>query len=96
MRVTVDLLGVLGGRRRAGRALDLELPEGLTAGELLRRLADRCGAPFREAVESPDPRLPRHIRMFADGEMVSRREQVLAAAGAGRVTVVLLTPMVGG
>jgi hypothetical protein len=85
-------------RRRLGRSFDLELRDGVTAGDLLRALASRCGAPFRQAPESSDSRLPRHIRMFADGEMLVTREQTLApAAGlANGVTVVLLTPMMGG
>ncbi len=76
MRVTIKLLGVLApeNRRRQGRSFDLELRDGVTAGELLRSLARRCGAPFRQAIESPDSRLPRHIRMFADGEMLVTRE----------------------
>jgi hypothetical protein len=75
--------------------------DGVTAGDLLRALADRCGAPFREALASPDDRLPRHIRVFADGELLTTREQPLlprvppGASGSG-VTVVLLTPMIGG
>jgi hypothetical protein len=100
MRVTVKLLGVLGSedRRRPSRSIDLELREGVTVGELLRALARRCGAPFRQAVESPDSRLPRHIRMFADGEMLVSRDQTLVRAGgfSDAVTVVLLTPMMGG
>jgi hypothetical protein len=100
MRVTVKLLGVLGSRDRgrSGRCFDLTLSDDVTAGDLLRALADRCGAPFRDAVESPDGRLPRHIRMFAGSEMLVEREQALAtaSAGAGGVTVVLLTPMMGG
>ena len=100
MRVTIKLLGVLApdDRRRLGRSFDLELRDGVTAGELLRSLARRCGAPFRQAIESPDSRLPRHIRMFADGEMLVTREQTLASANglSDGVTVVLLTPMMGG
>ena len=100
MRVTIKLLGVLSpeDRRRRGRPFDLELRDGVTAGELLRALARRCGAPFRQAIESPDSRLPRHIRMFADGEMLVTREQKLAPANelSDGVTVVLLTPMMGG
>jgi len=100
MRVTVKLLGVLApeDRRRVGRSFDLELHDGVTAGELLRALARRCEAPFRRAIDSSDSRLPRDIRMFADGEMVVTREQVLAPADglSDGVTVVLLTPMMGG
>jgi len=100
MRVTVKLLGVLGPRDRGrpGRSFDLTFRDDVTAGDLLRALADRCGAPFREAIDSSDGRLPRHIRMFAGSEMLVEREQALApaAVGAGGVTVVLLTPMMGG
>lgn len=99
MRVTVKLLGVLGppapGRRRS---FELELGEDATAGAVLRALAGRCGAPFRQAVESRDARLPPHIRMFADGEMLVSREQDVAPPErlSEGVTVVLLTPMMGG
>ena len=100
MRVTVKLLGVLGPRERGrgGRSLDLVLGDNVTAGDLLRALADRFGPPFRAASESSDARLPRHIRMFAGGEMLVRREQTLAPAHAvsDGVTVVLLSPMMGG
>lgn len=100
MRVTVKLLGVLApeDRRRLGGSLDLELHDGVTAGELLRDLAARCAGPFRQALESADSRLPRQVRMFADGEMLVSRDQALATGKALRdgVTVVLLTPMMGG
>ena len=100
MRVTVKLLGVLAQRIDGGwddHSIS-SLRDGVTAGELLRALAKRCGAPFRQAIESPDSRLPRHIRMFADGEMLVTREQTLASANglSDGVTVVLLTPMMGG
>jgi hypothetical protein len=100
MRVTVKLLGVLApeDRRRVGGALQLELREGVTAGELLRDLAGRCGASFRQAIESTDSRLPRHVRMFANGEMLVSRDQSLSSGGrlGDGVTVVLLTPLMGG
>lgn len=100
MRVAVRLLGVLAPRdcRREDRSFALELDDGVTAGDVLRTLAARFGAPFRQALESPDSRLPRHIRMFADGEMLVTRDQPLAPASrlARGVTVVLLTPMMGG
>lgn len=100
VQVTVKLCGVLApeDRRNLGRSFDLELRDDVTAGELLRDLAARCGATFRQALESPDSRLPRHIRMFANGEMLVSRDQTLNSArgpDAG-VTVVLLAPMMGG
>jgi hypothetical protein len=100
MRVNVKLLGVLApeARRRLGRSFDLDLHEDVTAGELLGVLAKRCGAPFCDAVRSSDPRLPRHIRLFAEGEMLTTREQTLAPENgfSHGITVVLLTPMMGG
>ena len=103
MKVHVKLHGVLGpcDDARTRRCFDLVMRDGVTAGDLLRVLADRCGAPFREALASPDDRLPRHIRMFVAGELLTTREQPLLpgvppdAPGSG-VTVVLLTPMMGG
>jgi len=99
MNVRVELHGVL-GPREPGRetGFDLSLQRDVTAGDLLRELAPRCGAPLREAIESSDARLPRHIRMFSNGEMLSTLEQPLVptlAQGAS-VTVVLLSPMMGG
>lgn len=103
MKVRVKLFGVLGSRDRArtGRCFDLVLRDNVTAGDVLRALADRCGSPFHEALASPDDRLPRHIRMFADSELLTTREQrllphVAQGAPGGGVTVVLLTPMMGG
>lgn len=102
MRVQVKLHGVLSPatRGRPGRpaSFDWQLAETSTAGDLLSALADRCEGAFREALESPDERLPRHIRMFADGELLTSRRQalVLAGEGASGVTVVLLSPMMGG
>ncbi len=99
-KVTVKVVGGqnAGATRRAAGTFDLHLRDGVTAGELLHVLAERCGPPFHEALESTDPRLPRHIRMFADGEMLVTRKQALAPGhGAQRgVTVVLLRPMMGG
>ena len=98
MRVTVRLSGVLGPADPGRRSFELELREAATAGEVLRALAGLRGAPFRQALASRDVRLPRHIRMFANGEMLTTREQRLAPAGrlSDGVTVVLLTPMMGG
>lgn len=99
MRITVKLLGVL--RPAGGRAqepLDLVLRDDVTVGELLAALADRLGRPFRALVESSDGRLPRHVRMFAGSEMLVARDQTIASAAgrSGAVTVVLLSPMMGG
>jgi hypothetical protein len=99
MNVRVKMHGVL-GRWDPGRkaSFELALREGVTAGDLLRILADSCGAPFRDAIESSDTRLPRHIRMFSDGEMLSTLEQPLIKTPApdASVSVVVLCPMMGG
>lgn len=99
MDVSVNMHGVL-GRTSPGEAasFNLALHEGATAGELIRLLAKRCGAPFSDAVDSSDSRLPRHIRMFSDGKMLLTFEQplVAACAQAARVNIVVLTPMMGG
>jgi hypothetical protein len=100
MKIRVQLHGVLGGPASGsrGRVFDLALGEKATAGDILKALAARWGAPFPEFLESSDQRLPRQIRMFADGEPLTTREQRLVSAGASSkgVTVVLLTPMMGG
>lgn len=100
MQVAVKLHGALRrspGDPASGR-FDLSLREGSTAGELMRELAERVGKPFSEALASSDPRLPRSLRMFVDGEMIVTRDQPLAAPGASHagVTVVLMTPVAGG
>jgi hypothetical protein len=85
-------------RAAAARSLDLQLAEPTTVGDLLAALADRLGAPFRSALDSADERVPRHIRLFADGSPLTRRGQALQHTGrdVDGVTVVLLTPMMGG
>ena len=99
MNVSVKMHGVL-GRWVSGQkaSLDLTLGEGVTAGDLLRILAEHCGAPFCDAIESSDTRLPRHIRIFSDGEMLSTLEQPLATSctPGANVNVVVLSPMMGG
>ena len=63
MNVRVKMHGVLGRCAPGQKAdFDLALQDGGTAGDLLRVLAEYCGAPFCDAIESTDPRLPRHIR----------------------------------
>jgi molybdopterin converting factor small subunit len=95
MEVTVRVHGGL--RAAQGRDVELELREGATAGDLIAGLGDRFGAPFAGAVLSPDPRLPREIRLFVGGELlVSRDQPLVPRAEADGVTVVLLTPVSGG
>lgn len=99
MNVKVKMHGVL---VRAGpgqnASFDLALDEGATAGELVQILAALCGEPFCEAIESSDTRLPRHIRMFSEGRMLSTLQQPLVGAHApgASVNIVVLTPMMGG
>ena len=99
MNVRVKMHGVL-GRRILGRkaSFDLNLHDDVTVGDLVRILAEHCGAPFCDAIESSDIRLPRHIRMFSDGEMLATLEEPLVATCSPRasVNVVVLSPMMGG
>lgn len=100
MQVTVKLHGALGpgGRGPVPGPFDFALPEHATAGDLMRELALRVGKPFGQALASPDARLPRSLRIFADGEMVLTRDQPLAPPGASHagVTVVVMSPVAGG
>ena len=100
MQVDVKLHGVVHPKNgsEAGGCFRIELRDGVSAGELLRALAERCGDPFRRALGSTDARLPRHIRMFVDGEMLVTLDQPLGSASGvnAGVTVVVLTPMMGG
>jgi hypothetical protein len=83
-----------GSNPSAAKRIALELPDGATAGELLSRLA-ALGLPLAEFANAPEPRLPRQLRLFAGGALLSRRDERLAA-GASDVTVVLMTPIAGG
>lgn len=76
----------------------LTLRAGGNAGDLLHALAERCGEPFQRALDSDDSRLPRHLRLFVGGEMLVTLDQPLASANGSDagVTVVVLTPMMGG
>ena len=100
MRISVKLHGSVGrGSSPLPReAFDLSLPGGTTAGDLLRALADRFGAPFSEIAASDDSRLPRNIRMFADGDLLVSSEQPVVPSGSesAGVTVVLMSPIAGG
>ena len=99
MNVRVKMHGVLDrGDPGQKASFDLALRDDVTAGELVHILAERCGAPFCDAIQSSDTRLPRHIRMFSDGEMLSTLEQPLVAACTRRasVNIVVLSPMMGG
>ena len=96
MEVTVQVHGASRGAACA-QALAVSLPEGATVGDLVARLGDRLGAPFTGAAASREARLPREIRLFVGGDLVSSREQRLSSRGdAAPVTVVLLTPVSGG
>jgi len=96
MNVRVQLHGVIGrGAPAQDSRFDLSVPDGATAGDLVGLLAGRYGAPLR--IDSEDPRIPRHIRMFADGELLSTLEQRLARGSRdASVNVVVLSPMMGG
>lgn len=100
MNVHVKLYGGTHGceANPARRSFGLDLQAGGNAGDLLHALADRCGEPFRGALDSDDSRLPRHLRLFVDGEMLVTRDQPLVPANGSDagITVVVLTPMMGG
>ena len=99
MNIRVRIHGVLGRRDPQQKTgFDLALPIGATAAELMHFLAEHCGSPFTEALESSDIRIPRHIRVFSDGEMLSTLEQplVTACAQGATVNVVVMSPMMGG
>jgi hypothetical protein len=100
MTVTVTLQGALGGLgadRRPG-PIDLALPDGATAGDLLRPLAERFGGALREALDAGGEKLPPSVRMFVNGELTVRRDQPLATpdASSQEVLVVLMAPISGG
>lgn len=79
-------------------AFELSLPAATTTGDLLQALADRFGAPFCDMIASQDARLPRNIRVFADGAPLVNRDQPVVPPGADSagVTVVLMSPIAGG
>lgn len=100
MRVSVKLHGGVGGhRRRPGSgSFEVSLPSGHTAADLLSELAARFGSPFSDIAASDDPRLPRSVRLFADGALLVDRAQPLVQPGAehAAVTIVLMSPVAGG
>ncbi len=99
MDVTVKLQGVEAPRDpNHASGISLALRDGATAGDLMGQLAARFGAPFCEALDDSNARLPRHIRVFCDGQMLASLEQPLVETGARstRVSVVVLSPMMGG
>jgi hypothetical protein len=100
MQVRVKLHGSVGrgGEPLPRDAFDLALPGETTAGALLHALAARFGSPFSEIVASNDSRLPRNIRVFADGAPLVTSEQPVIPTGAesAGVTVVLMSPVAGG
>lgn len=99
MNVRVKLHGVLTGWNPGHEAsFELALHPSVTAGDLLRIIAEHCGGPLCDAIESSDTRFPGHIRMFSDGEMLWTLEQPLVTTSArdANVNVVLLSPMMGG
>ncbi|MBW2420829.1 MAG: MoaD/ThiS family protein [Deltaproteobacteria bacterium] len=100
MRISVKFHGSVGrGSQPLPRhACVLTLPGGATVGDLLHALADRFGAPFSEIVASDDARLPRNIRIFADGDLLASSEQPVVPSGSesASVTVVFMSPISGG
>jgi hypothetical protein len=99
MKVRVEMHGVLGRCDRSRKTrFDLALHDGVTAGDLLRILTRQRGSPFCDALKVSDARLPRHIRMFSDGQMLSTLEQPLVSTDSQnpRVNIVVLSPMMGG
>lgn len=86
--MAVKLIGAVGraGSRPGAAGLELSLPDGATAGDLLDRLADRFGEPFRAA----------GARVFVEGQLARSAEQPLAGAESRKVIVMLVSPMQGG
>ena len=91
MKVAVRYMAQL--RQAAGRAGEqVELDQPCTAAELLKRMADRYGRPFRDLVLDAHDRLRPAVLLFVGDEQV--RPETTALRDGDVLTV--LTPMAGG
>lgn len=92
----VWLFGELAGFL-AERPLELILPEGSTAGDLVAELGRRCGAEFLERVLGADGRKFSHCRMFVDGRRVDdMATPVHCGPSPAVVEIILLAAIEGG
>jgi molybdopterin converting factor small subunit len=73
----------------------LTLPEGSTVADLLRRLLEELGEPFRERAFDERGQLLPSVKVMVAGEVVEEMEQPLGGEGA-QVTVVIVPPVIGG
>ncbi len=96
--VTVRLHGITNRLPGNTEPLELTLPDGATAGHVLRELGRRYGKPF------PDPDLENEaachgtLRVFVDGELSLRPDQTVLRCSEDPldVTVVITSPVAGG
>lgn len=90
MKVTVKLLGILGDlAKTAGKGpIELTLPPGATAADLLSQLSDRFGKPFGDLKP----------KVFVNGEFIPETTLPLAVSGSNSTSIqVLITnPISGG
>lgn len=75
--------------------LGLGLPAGSTVADLLRRLQQELGEPFRERAFDEHGQLLPSVKVIVAGEVVEQLEQPLGGEEA-QVTVVIVPPVIGG
>lgn len=75
--------------------MGLHLPHGSTVADMLQRLVEELGDPFRERAFDERSELLPSVKVIVDGEVVEGTEHVLGGEGA-QVAVVIVPPVIGG
>jgi len=100
VKVSVKLQGMVDRVKGAepGCSIELSLPEGATAGEVLRQLGELYGEPFPVAGSDSDGSLHGSLRVFVGGELSARpdRTPLQSDASPTDVTIVIMSAVAGG
>jgi|GEM_PF-1795327 len=100
--LTVKLSGRWGlpevQRELARGPIDVDLPDDVTGEGLLRCLADRLGSRFQRKALKADGKLRAEVRLFVGNGAIEDPGAIVGdrLRHGGEVSVVLLTPLVGG
>lgn len=78
--------------------IELELPEDVTGEGFVQRLADRCGPPFARRALKAGGRLRAEVRLFVRNDAIDDPGARIGdkLADGSEISIVLLTPLVGG
>jgi len=100
IKATVQLQGGVGNLIgvKPGQSLELSLPEGSTAGHVLRELGRRFGTPFPDPSTDLGEALHASLRVFVNDELSVRPDQTFLDNGASssNVTVMIISAISGG